>query len=220
MIILLIFLFFLTSCAHQSIPQITPAKNFDIPLSLENRKICVVDFFPLPENYPPNADLSEFSLTQELYNGKEGRIFVPRNYQKIIFDTIILALAQKNIKVEKYPSTVDAIMDNCHVILTGAVKESKVIEGKFGKHSFSAIVSLYIRVLEGKDAIILLEKGISSTVNQSDIGMSDISIGETEILTLNEESSLHPLRTLLSLATYNLLDDLMKQIDSALVNKK
>lgn len=217
----------------------TSVKDFQIPAMLINKRIGVVEFEPLPNDYPAGFKPLELSISGELFackNSKE-RIFIPKNYRNDIQDVMTLALGEKNAPVSKYRSLEQALHDGSEIVLWGIVKGYKVSSNNTEGSSFRAEVKLYITMLDGVTENTLWEGDISSTASLFETnsesprettsmkdrgGFSTDTISPMvskfhnsglDILVIDEEKVFHPLRVLLSVATYNAVPILMERIN-------
>ena len=218
--------------------------------ALKGIQIALVEFVPLPKTYPIGAKRFFPTLTGELYEeerefrspgtamtGAEAettppvrqkflvRMFVPRDHLRILTETLLLAMSEKGIDVQRVSSVAAAHKAGARLIVSGAVKEFKVGEvsddkfiGSVSEPFISGLADIQVAVLiaSGSTGSTLWEGDIHSTVTHEQIFTNALHAKWIAALSI-DENSLHPLRTLLAMASYNLAAKLVDELEKSAV---
>lgn len=206
---------------------------------LKGIRVALVDFVPLPKTYPAGSRLLFPSLTGELYEEErvvtgpevrtssgEGtmtiRTFVPRDHWAILADTILLSMKEKGITIEHARSVAAAKQQGAAVIIAGAMKEFKATGQRATYRSdwfrpaelasaSEANVRVWTIILSGHTGDRLWEGELHATTTHEALFSNAFYAKGTRVLEINE-ASLHPLRALLAVASYNLAARLVDRL--------
>lgn len=196
----------------------TPAVIVPTP-ALKGVRIALVEFAPLPTTYPVGTKPVFPTLTGELYeeekvvtgpeartsSGEETvvvRTFVPRDYQIILAETVLLAMQEKGMVVQIAPTVAAAQQGGEGLIVTGVVKEFKYIGGQ-------ADIQVSVLILSALTGVRLWEGEFHSTATHTAVHVPNAV--SWQLLEIGE-ASFHPLRALLALAGYNLAAQLVERL--------
>lgn len=223
-----------------STPVLTPPAVISPTPALKGVRVAVIDFVPLPKNYPAGLRPLFPSLTGELYeeervvtgpevrtsSGEETvtlRTFVPRDHWAILTDTIVLAMKEKGINAEHAQSIAAAKQQGAAVIIAGAMKESKATGQatyRFDWFRFrpadaeiagEATIRVGMIILSGHTGDRLWEGELYATTTHTALLTNAFHVQGARVLEINEVS-LHPLRALLAVASYNLAAQLVDRL--------
>lgn len=221
----------LTACAMPG-PKIRASRFYEKQYNLCKRtqkiKIAFVDFFPLPPNYPEKIHPSELSFSGEVYEDDETelRIFVPNNYKEIIKLAFAIAFARSGVKLVFCRTVTEAILSEPDYIITGVLKDYKVtcerlpFSWEYGRRwRWLTHVTFEVKVLDGEATQTLLHKEITDNF-EHDLLWVSVNL-HTKSLVWHDinETTYHPLRTLLVYSTHNCASKLLQMIDEICLGK-
>jgi len=213
----------------------------------EKIKIALVEFFPLLNNYPEGMHPFEYTFSGEVYEGEktEFRVFVPKNYKEMIKLAFAVAFERSGVELVFGQTITEAILSEPDFIVTGLVKEYKVTSEKKLKEKTSppfwqlmtmkgpelqyfhekerviwlTHVVFLVDVLDGKTAEILLQLEIKDNFEHDDTGISRNLHTNNLIWHDINETTYHPLRTLLVYSTHNCANKLLEAIGEVCLAK-
>ena len=234
------------SCAYA--PRLTAIATIAPKASLQGVKVALVDFIPLPRTYPAGAERYFPTLTGELYEEERevqspgvamtaakatttppvrqkvlARMFVPRDHLPILTETLMLAMSEKGIDVQRLPAVAAARTTGADLIVSGVVKEFKAGQASDGADPLResdlstngrADIRVAMLILSGHTGSTLWEGEIHSTVTHSKIFTNALHARWTEALDINE-ASLHAFRTLFAMASYNVAARLVDELEKS-----
>jgi len=248
-VILSFILCFLSSCGPRI--YLRTSNLYEIQENIYKRdqkiKIALVEFFPLPNNYPEGMQPFKFTFSGEVYESEktEFRVFVPNNYKEMINLAFAVAFERSGVKLVFCQTVTEAILSEPDFIVTGLVKEYKVTTEKklnekislpwwqVGMMSGPEIrryrerepviwlthVVFLIDVLDGKTAEILLHSEIKDNFEHDATGISRNLHTDNLLWHDINETTYHPLRTLLVYSTHNCANKLLKTIGEVCLAK-
>lgn len=227
--------------------RLTAVATITPKASLQGVSIALLDFIPLPRTYPDGVERFFPTLTGELYEEERVvqrpgaamaaaeamtshvqekvpvRLFVPRDHLAILIETLLLAMSEKWIDVQRLPSVAAAHTAGAHLIVSGVVKEFKAGQASDGSDllresdlSTSGRVDIRVAVLisSGSTGSKLWEGDIHSTVTHSKIFTNALHARWTEALEI-DEASLHAFRSLFAMASYNVAARLVGELEKS-----
>jgi hypothetical protein len=241
-VILPFILCFLASCGPKI--YLKTSNLFEIEENIYKRgqkiKIALVEFFPLPNNYPEGMHRFEYTFSGEVYEDEksEFRVFVPNNYKEMINLAFAVAFERSGVELVFCQTVTEAILSKPDFIVTGLVKEYKVttekklkekrslplwqfmtMKGPELQHFFEkerviwlTHVVFLIDVLDGKTAKVLLHSEIKDNFEHDATGISRNLHTDNLIFHDITETTYHPLRTLMVYSTHNCANKLLKTI--------
>ena len=205
-------------------------------------KIALVEFFPLPNNYPEGMHPVELAFSGEAYEDEKTkfRAFVPNNYKEMINLAFSIAFERSGVELVFCRTVSEAVLSEPDYIVTGLVKEYKVTiervlreKEKMPRHwwwvMFSPLSSeqyhnyrsglawlthvvFVIEVLDGKTTETLLHTEIKDNFEHALTGVSRNLHAKSLVWHDINETTYHPLRTLLVYSTHNCANNLLKMI--------
>ena len=203
-------------------------------------KIALVEFFPLPPNYPEGMHRFKYTFSEEVYEDEESefRVFVPNNYKEMINLAFAVAFERSGVELVFCQTVTEAILSEPDFIVTGLVKEYKVTTERNLKEKVSlplwqvmtmkgpelqhyrsrelviwlTHVVLLVEVLDGKTAESLLQLEIKDNFEHDATGISRNLHTNNLIWHDINETTYHPLRTLLVYSTHNCASKLLETI--------
>jgi len=219
----------------------------DISKRDQKIKIALVEFFPLPNNYPEGMHTFIFTFSGEVYEDEETelRVFVPNNYKEMIKLAFAVAFERSGVELVFCRTVTEAVLSEPDYIVTGLVKEYKVTSEKILKEKVSlplwqfmtmkphelkyyrrrerviwlTHVVFFIDVLDGKTTEILLQGEIKDNFEHDATGISGNLHTNNLILHDINETTYHPLRTLLVYSTHNCANRLLQTIGEVCLAK-
>ena len=241
-VILPFILCFLASCGPRI--YLKTSNLFEIQENIYKRdqkiKIALVEFFPLPINYPEGMHRFEYTFSGEVYEDEKSelRVFVPNNYKEMINLAFAVAFERSGVELVFCQTVTEAILSEPDFIVTGLVKEYKVTTEKKLDEKISlpwwqlgmlsgpelqrylererviwlTHVVFLIDVLDGKTAKALLHSEIKDNFEHDATGISRNLHTNNLIFHDITETTYHPLRTLLVYSTHNCANKLLKTI--------
>jgi len=209
--------------------------------TLKGVQVALVEFVPLPKTYPVGAKAYFPALTRELYEeertvrdrkaGLDPRIsfvkkvtvrtFVPRDHLTILTETMLLFMKEKGVTISLAPTLGAARESGASLIVTGVLSEFKVGQPSdetvfMRSHGLftnaQANVRVSIMIFSGPTGARLWEGQFQSTVIHTEILTNALHATWIEVLGMSE-TSFHPLRVLLAVATYNLAAQLVDRLE-------
>ena len=230
-VILPLILCMLTSCALPG-PKIRASRFHEIQYDLCKRtqkiKIALVDFFPLPPNYPEKIHPFELAFSGEVYEDDETefRVFVPNNYKEIINLAFAIAFERSGVELVFCRTVTEAILSEPDYIITGLVKDYKVtceqlpFSWEYGRRwRWLTHVTFEVKVLDGEAAETLLQKEITDNFEHDFLRVSLSLHTKSMVWHDINETTYHPLRTLLVYSTHNCASKLLQMIDEICLEK-
>lgn len=152
------------------------------------------------------------------------RSFVPRDHLTILTETMLVAMKEKGIAVQLSPSLSSAQRSGANLIVMGILREFNVgnvadYDGRRRQQTpsrFNAQANIRVSwtIFSGQTGARLWEGELQQTVDHSRISTNAFIAQWIQVLAIGE-SSLHPLRTLLAVASYNLAAQLVERLDEA-----
>ncbi|MDE2179454.1 MAG: hypothetical protein KGJ40_01205 [candidate division NC10 bacterium] len=154
------------------------------------------------------------------------RTFVPRDHWAILTDTILLAMKEKGMIVEQAPSIAAAKQQGAVIIIAGVVKEFEVTGqatyrfARFDWFQFrptdlasagEANVRVWMIIFSGLTGDRLREEELHATATHTALPTNAFYAKGARVLEI-DEASLHPLRALLTVASYNLAAQLVDRL--------
>jgi hypothetical protein len=221
----------LTACAIPG-PPIRTSRLYEIQYDLCKRaqkiKIALVDFFPLPHNYPEKIHPLELAFSGEVYEDDETefRVFIPNNYKEIINLAFAIAFEKSGIELVICQTVTEAILSEPDYIITGLVKDYRVTCEQLPfswkdirRWRWLTHVTFEVKVLDGEAAETLLQKEITDNF-EHDFLLVSVNL-HTKSLVWHDinETTYHPLRTLLVYSTHNCASKLLQMIDEICLEK-
>jgi hypothetical protein len=221
----------LTACALPG-PKIRASrfyeKQYDLCKRTQKIKVAFVDFFPLPPHYPEKIHPSELSFSGEVYedDATEFRVFVPNNYKEIINLAFAIAFEKNDIELILCQTVTEAILSEPDYIITGLVKDYRVTCEQLPfswkdirRWRWLTHVTFEVKVLDGEAAETLLQKEITDNF-EHDFLLVSVNL-HTKSLVWHDinETTYHPLRTLLVYSTHNCASKLLQMIDEICLEK-
>jgi len=248
-VILSFILCFLVSCGPRI--YLRTSNLYEIQENIYKRdqkiKITLVEFFPLPNNYPEGMHPFAYTFSGEVYEGEktEFRVFVPKNYREMINSAFAVAFERSGVELVFCQTVTEAILSEPDFIVTGLVKEYKITFEKTLKEEISlplwqvmmmsgpelqhyrkrerviwlTHVVFLIDVLDGKTAEILLQLEIKDNFEHDATGISRNLHTNNLIFHDINETTYHPLRTLLVYSTHNCANKLLEAIGEVCLAK-
>ena len=198
--------------------------------------MALVEFVPLPKTYPVGAKALWFA--GELYDEERPvvaysqekviRMFVPRDHQAILTETMLLAMKENGLGVQLLPSVTAAKRVGASLIVSGALMEFKAgpvsdsifrfnrafpWQAEWG-FPWQADIRVSITIFSGQTGARLWEGELHSTATHTKMLTNALDANWIMALNINEKS-LHPLRALLAVASYNLTAQLVEHLEQA-----
>jgi hypothetical protein len=189
--------------------------------------VALVEFVPLPKTYPIGAKALWFA--GELYDEERPvvaysqekviRMFVPRDHQVILTETMLLAMKENGLGVQLLPSVTAAKRVGAILIVSGALMEFKAGPASDSNFWFDggflncqADIRVSITIFSGQTGARLWEGELHSTATHTKILTNALDANWIMALDINERS-FHPLRALLAVASYNLTAQLVEHLE-------
>lgn len=229
--VFLLILCMLTACALPG-PKIRASRfheiQYDLCKKTQKIKIALVDFFPLPPHYPEKIHPSELSFSGEVYEDDETelRIFVPNNYKEVINLAFAIAFERNGVELVFCRTVTEAILSEPDYIITGMLKDYKVtceqlpFSWAYGRRwRWLTHVTFEVKVLDGEAGETLLQKEITDNFEHDSL-VASLNL-HTKSLVWHDinETTYHPLRTLLVYSTHNCASKLLQMIDEICLKK-
>ena len=222
-------------------PTLTRIAPIQPTASLQGVQVALVEFVPLPKTYPvdakalwisaelydeqravqrPGTATTAREATTKVQETLPNRTFVPRDHLNILTKTMLLAMKQRGMPVQLSPSMAAAQKQGADVIVAGVVKEFKVtlqesplawLGPGYSGPTGEADIRVWTVILSGQTGARLWEGELQSRVTHSGISTNALDTRWIQILSINE-SSFHPLRALLAVASYNLAAQLVDRL--------
>lgn len=210
-------------------PTLTRLAPIQPTASLQGLQVALVEFVPLPKTYPVGAKLLWFA--GELYDEERPvvaysqkkviRMFVPRDHQAILTETMLLAMKENGLGVQLLPSVTAAKRVGASLIVSGAFMEFKAGPASDSIFQFNnraegfpwqADIRVSITIFSGQTGARLWEGELHSTATHTKMLTNALDTNWTGALDINEKS-FHPLRALLAVASYNLAAQLVEHLE-------
>jgi hypothetical protein len=203
-------------------------KQYDLCKRTQKIKIALVDFFPLPPDYPEKIHPFELAFSGEVYEDDKTkfRVFIPNNYKEIINLAFAVAFERNDIELVPCQTVTEAILSEPDYIITGVVKDYKVTCEKLpfswgygSRWRWLTHVTFEVKVLNGEASEMLLQKEITDNF-EHDLLWASVNL-HTKSLVWHDinETTYHPLRTLLVYSTHNCASKLLQMIDEICLEK-
>jgi len=248
-VILSFILCFLASCGPRI--YLRTSNLYEIQENIYKRdqkiKIALVEFFPLPNNYPEGMRPFAYTFSGEVYEDEktEFRVFVPKNYREMINSAFAVAFERSGVELVFCRTVTEAVLSQPDFIVTGLVKDYQVTSEKSLKEKvplslrqimtmkgpelqyyrqkerviWLTHVDFFIEVLDGKTTKTLVKSEIKDNFEHDATGISRNLHTNNLIWHDINETTYHPLRTLLVYSTHNCANKLLKTIGEVCLAK-